>query len=542
MPNSSQAPETLIVVSGQAREPGHLDSPWIAEDHPSLAAIEMATSGIGTEQQIVFGGGEPTLRTDFLNLMESMPNGSILATDGLALHQEPLIKRLTANGFSHARIPFHSARADAHNWLVGIPGAHKRVCRAMAALQTNDVKVCAEVTLTRPTMPYLEETVAYLYRSGIREIRFRMLERRGASTDVYITLAPRIGLLEPAIEAAILVALRHDMKVTLHGLPHCATPRFHDLHRHDATVVLPEGMTAPESSATPTGGCDGCPPSCLGAPQSYVDLFGWTEFGSVRGEMPADNHAVHKPESGPDVPAPPPRSNRTPSTRVNDAVAQSMRYDLNGDPIIGLPVHAPPAVVAVRFPANEPTRSIRKRLVQASQQGAETLQIVGDLNHPNALELLREAQRLAFSRVIFSGDVTGLTDAPANKLFHLRGLHLVQVPADKENLEMASRIHATASVPTQTYLTLSGNNLPTKLAGRWATEGWPGAPCFAIAQDANHSALETGHAQLTECPEKAALDMALRPSTIGLFGAPGTPGIVAPTTVGWPKVPSFTVE
>jgi hypothetical protein len=542
MPNATTHPETLVIVSTQVREPGQLDSPWLSGEQPSLEAIQTAVGTVKPSEPMVFGGGEPTLRSDFLELVQLLPPEATLATDGLALHQRPLIARLVDEGLSKVRIPFHSARADAHNWLVGIPGAHKRVCGAMSTMQEHGIQVTAEVTLTRPTMPYLEETVAFLYRSGIRHVGFRMLEREGASTDAYITLAPRIGLLEPALEAALLVALRHDMKVTLQGLPHCASPRFSYLHRGASTIVTPAGVDAPHPTPSPSGGCGGCTPECPGAPKAYVDVFGWTEFGSVKGDMPADNHPVSKPGSGPDVPAPPPRANRSPSTRVVDAVTQSMRHDLDGDPVIGLPAQTAPSVIAVRFPSSEATRTIKKRLVQASQQGADTLQIIGDLEHPQALDLLREALRLSFPRVVYSGDITGLKSAPKNKLFQLRGLRLVQVPADKENLEIAAKLHATASVPVEAYLTLDGSTLPEWLPGWWAAEGWPGTPRFAVAQGADLSSLQVQQAQMPDCSEKEALDIALQPGTIGLFGSPGTQGIVMPDKVGWPKVPSFTVE
>jgi hypothetical protein len=87
------------------------------------------------------------------------------------------------------------------------------------------------------------------------------------------------------------------------------------------------------------------------------------------------------------------------------------------------------------------------RLVQAAQQGATILQVVGTMDHPEAITLLREAQRLSFPIVVLTGDITALVDKPKNQLFHLRGLKEIWIPAGPENEDLAKRIQATASVP-----------------------------------------------------------------------------------------------
>jgi len=542
MSNLPSTPETLVVVSTRLRDPGQLDAPWTTEAEPSIDAIKTALSKTSTAGTIVFGGGEPTLRADFPSLVSLIPDNGVLATDGLALHKKPLVKALTERGLQAVRIPVHSARPDAHNWLVGIPGAHRRACTAIGVLLDSGVDVGAEVTITRPTMPYLEETVAFLFRNGIRKLGFRMLERRGAATDSYITLAPRFGLMEPALESALQVALRHGMDVSLSGIPHCAAPRFRDLHQTKAETIFPKGINAPTPLPEPDGGCEGCTPECIGAPKAYTDIFGWTEFGSQRGPMQADNHAISKPISGVDVPWPPPRARRTPATRVQDAVTQSMRYDLDGDPIVCLPRTDPPDVISIRFPATESTRSIRKRLVQAAQEGATTLHVVGGTTHDESLPLLREAQRLSFPRVVLSGDVTGLADAPPNKLFQLRGLALIQVPSDGDNIAIAERIRESSSVPFEVFLTLGGSQLDTELCHLWSRNSWPGEPRFAVAEDANIESLRSAANTFPDCPERNAIIQALDQTRHHLSGYPGSEAIQVPDGVSWPHLPPFKVQ
>jgi len=219
-----------------------------------------------------------------------------------------------------------------------------------------------------------------------------------------------------------------------------------------------------------------------------------------------------------------------------------MRYDLKGDPISGLPVSAPPHTVSIRFPESEPTRAIKKRLVSASQQGARVLQIVGDTEHPEAMSLLRECQRLAFDKVIFSGDLSGLRDAKPRQLFHLRGLHLVLYTPSEECARIAQQIQATASVEIGPFVSITGPVLDTDIAHMWDREGWPGEPRFGISNDVDWDPIYQSAKKIQDCPEKEALLQALKEGAHPLFGEPGSEAIKCPRGVTWPNLRSFAVQ
>jgi hypothetical protein len=446
MTEAELPPESLLIASVRVRDCGQLDSDWDrTAEQPGLEAVLQAAAQVsGT---LVIGGGEPTLRADMPSLLDALGQRSVLATDGLALHNRATVESLVQNGLRAARLPIHSSRADAHDWLVGIPGAHRRARSAVAALKDGGVDVGVEVVLTRPTITHLEETVAHLIRLGVSSIRFRMLNRRGPAFQGYVSTAPRFGLMQPALEAAIQMAMNNGIPVQLQGLPQCAIPGFQDLHIPQPSYVLPVGVSASPLHSAPSGGCEACPAECSGAPKDYVDVFGWTEFESeaALGRVPAVD--TPRPQSGETISWPPGRNGRQPATRVVDGIRQAEVANLGGDPMAGRATATAQDTIAVRFPASESTRAIRMRLVQAAQQGATILQVVGTMDHPEAITLLREAQRLSFPIVVLTGDITALVDKPKNQLFHLRGLKEIWIPAGPENEDLAKRIQATASVP-----------------------------------------------------------------------------------------------
>ncbi|MAY81835.1 MAG: hypothetical protein CL930_13780 [Deltaproteobacteria bacterium] len=258
--------ETHIPVFYRHRDAGRLDRIWNSTDEaPSMDVVRALVEAAPTASPIVLGGGEPTLRTDLPELITSLRAQTVLATDGLVFHEPKIVQHLVECGLSAVRLPLHTARSDAYDWLTGIPGSHRRIRLALKCCTTLGIDVSAEVTLTRPTTPYLEETVAWLVRFGVKSVRFRMLRRRGPATMEYITLAPRLGLLEPSLEAAIQLGLRHGLQIEVEGLPHCAIPRFPEVHVPTPRWMAPEGIELPsldmavDDHASPRG-CTPCVP------------------------------------------------------------------------------------------------------------------------------------------------------------------------------------------------------------------------------------------------------------------------------------------
>jgi len=436
-------PESIIISFPRARDTGQLDCVWNTPGPaPSLECVIAAAAHV--DGAMALGGGEPTLRSDFPHLVEAFGARATFATDALALHTQAVVTSLYERGLRNVRVPVHSARADAHDWMLGIPGAHRRVRRAIEALQTAGVSMQAEVALARPTAPYLEETVAFLLRSGVTNVRFRMLRRLGPMDQRYVTTAPRFGLMEPSLDAALRLALKNDMSVELQGLPHCVIPNFDEFHIPEPVWVLPEGIDAPMAFPKANGGCPGC--DCVGAPEDYVSMFGWTEFNSERAGKPKPVQSVPLPRSGEEAMPPPARAGRQPATRVAEAIRLAEEMNVGGDPTAGREPGPIPTLVAVRFPQGEATRSIKQRLVDAAQQGATTLQVAGTMDHSDALALLREALRLSFAQVVVTADLSGLAPQPNNKLFHLRGLTEIWCPNNEANTEVAERIKTLGKV------------------------------------------------------------------------------------------------
>lgn len=178
-----------FVVTTRQRQPGRLGALPPAPD-PALVPAEA--------EWLV--GGEPTLRTDLPALVgRCHPVG--IETDGLALSTEEALAPLISAGLVAVRIHLHSARSDAHDWLVGQPGAARRARRALSACRAAGLRVEAIVALTRPTLGHLAETTALVRHLGASEVHLRLPLLQPEDRD-YFAVMPQQPFIDEAVAAS----------------------------------------------------------------------------------------------------------------------------------------------------------------------------------------------------------------------------------------------------------------------------------------------------------------------------------------------------
>lgn len=477
-------PEVRLIASAQPRHVGLTQSiPWPDAPDPELDELIAAVARVPQAWGWTISGGEPTTRADLPTLIRLLRDAGAhrlgLATDGLALTEARVVAHLRNEGLERIRIPLHCGRADAHDWIVGVPGAARRVRRAFEACTRAGLEVEAEVIITRSTTPWLSETVELLSALGARTVHFRRPRLDRGATRHSVSLSPRLGLLQPELESAVRLARRRGLSVSLHDFPHCAAPaadRFRARAGTEHWVVPTATPWAPVSEALKplsTGSCGTCPADCPGAPADYVERFGWHEFRSEGAPPEPDDTWI-----------PAARGGWMPATRVGVARTRSRGPQTAADStqIDELDVWLDPS---------ETTRTARARLVHASQERPKILRLAGWAMHPAAMKLLAETG-LLFPTVHVYGDLDPLDALSDRQLKRLEGVarfeallygtepesHDVKTgrPGSFDaTVSVVSRL-AKAGFDIQIHAVVSGSNGLGDFAARWKAAGRPGQP------------------------------------------------------------------
>lgn len=161
-----------------------------------------------------FLGGEPTLRADLPALLAASP-GSGLVTDGLALQSPAALRMLRDRGLAALRVQLHSARPDAHDWLMGRAGTAKGAMRAIRAGCAAGLDVEVHAVVTRPTQRHLPELLELAERLGVRAVLASVPTMAHVAEADRLALSPRRALVD--LDAARAVASRLGLALELRG-------------------------------------------------------------------------------------------------------------------------------------------------------------------------------------------------------------------------------------------------------------------------------------------------------------------------------------
>ena len=512
--------ETRLVVSHRRRGVQRLDSMVDGGDDPELSQLLALAPPAG----IWLWGGEPTLRPDLPQLLAALQQPR-MRTDGLALASPAPLSALQSAGLAGVRVVLHSARSDAHDWLVGMPGAHKRAVRAIRLAVAAGLPVELEATLTRSTLPHVVELVELAARLSVSAVHIRRITSGGAVAAEQVMLTPRIAQARPQLFQAVQLGWSRGVSVMLWGFPHCACPEqpeaFAGAPRWLAVTseLQEEGRAKPQSrnessspkaaaSVSATGPGDNAAlrdkelqEEGRAKPQSRkesssaksavsVSATGLCGFAALR-EIPSTSgqgtlRCRDCPEACPGAPA--------------DYVARFGPMEFVAAPT------AAPSVVRVAFceadGAPIPTRDLRLRLMRAAQVGATTLRIADgtSLSHPATAQLLRECTRLSFQRVELCGEGSGLAALTSGDLYPLRAVSRVDLGlmgADAASHDLAvgkpgafdatlaavAQIRKVTGVQTAVYCASEAPDVVAACEAAWKAGALPGAPALKTVGD-----------------------------------------------------------
>ena len=130
---------------------------------------------------INFGGGEPLLRKDLLEIA-SFSSGKGLRvsmnSNGYLIDAETAGK-LKAAGFSKVGISLDSHLPDVHDGFRGIKGSHQRAVSALAHLQQAGIKTSLSTVICKINHTAIQELISFAKEHGVQQLNFHNFKCSG---------------------------------------------------------------------------------------------------------------------------------------------------------------------------------------------------------------------------------------------------------------------------------------------------------------------------------------------------------------------------
>jgi len=156
--------------------------------------------------QIVFTGGEPTLREDLPELVRHAQDKGIvtgLLSNGRLLGvKKDLAEKLVKAGLDYVQITIESCIEEEHDKITRVPGSWRETIEGIKNSVKAGIYTTTNTTITRINHDEIEKLIEMLYNLGVKNVGFNALIYAGRAVKTASELALPIEQLKTVLDRA----------------------------------------------------------------------------------------------------------------------------------------------------------------------------------------------------------------------------------------------------------------------------------------------------------------------------------------------------
>ena len=250
-------------------------------------------------------GGEPTLRADAGRIAAFARKAGYacvkLCTNGLALADRNYAAHMAESGFNMIDISLHGIRPEIHDALVGVPGAFKKVMRAMDNVKSLGLELGTNQVVNRLNYITFPDFFHFALRDlGINCFNIIYSNYRGMMALNADDLKVKVSLVAPYIKLGLREyedgGFPAFSRVLVNFQP-CLLPEYRHLmadwrvssEQTGEYLLLPDGQSVnmhsmKDKQKRKPRKCASCVifSHCRGIDRDYLELFGGLEFKPLK--------------------------------------------------------------------------------------------------------------------------------------------------------------------------------------------------------------------------------------------------------------------
>jgi len=247
--------------------------------------------------QIVFTGGEVTIRPDFPELVAHAKSLGFkviqLQSNGRALASMEYARKVRDAGITEFSPAIHGPNPEIHDYLVNAPGAFKQTVKGVLNAKQLGLPVILNSVITLVNYRHLPAMARLFVSLHVDQYQFAFVHALGSAAKNWDEIVPRFRDIEPFVKEGLQVGIDAGVRVMTEAIPLCILSGY---ERYAAEFIIPrtkvfdanwtvddytkfritEGKAKAES-------CRSCrhDPYCEGPWREYPERFGFEEFVPV---------------------------------------------------------------------------------------------------------------------------------------------------------------------------------------------------------------------------------------------------------------------
>jgi radical SAM protein with 4Fe4S-binding SPASM domain len=205
--------------------------------------------------QVVFTGGEPTLRDDLATLIaytQKMELVSGLVTNGRKLKDKAYLQSLIDAGLDHVQITVESHDPKVHDKITGAEGSWNETVQGLKNALASPIYTVSNTTLSQYNVNDVEATIEFLHGLGVKQFACNSLIYSGKAPEIAKSFALEETSLEPVLNRIKDKARQLSMEFTWYtptqycevnplqlelGIKSCSACRINMAIEPDGTVI-----------------------------------------------------------------------------------------------------------------------------------------------------------------------------------------------------------------------------------------------------------------------------------------------------------------
>jgi len=255
-------------------------------------------------KEVVFTGGEPTIRKDFFELLayaKELEFRTGLQTNGRTFSDTEFARKtLELDKNMGITIPLHHVDKKIHDAITRVKGSWKQTVRGiknLVKLGANNISL--KMVILKQNYRFMKEFVEFAHSLNIHSISFASVQAGGWARINWFKISPYYTEIKPYLREALERANRLGMKINTFGIPFCLIEGYENFSEELRYGKMDlEGENFQRFSTRREDGireleilkrvkpkaCKHCKffNSCLGVWEEYVKFYGDEEFKLLR--------------------------------------------------------------------------------------------------------------------------------------------------------------------------------------------------------------------------------------------------------------------
>lgn len=259
---------------------------------------ELKESKKNGSNNVVFTGGEPSIRKDIFEIIEYAKKIGFktiqMQTNGRKFYYNDFCKKIISSGMNEFSPAIHGHNPELHDSLTMSQGSFKQTVEGIKNIKSFGIPILTNTVITKSNYKQLPEIAKLLVNLDVEQFQFAFVHPIGNAQINFDSIVPKISEVASYVHKGLQIGIDAGIRVMAEAMPYCLMNGYEkniseqfipETEVRDAGYVITEYNKKRKSEGkVKFPQCKKCKydKMCEGPWKEYPEKYGFHEFKHVR--------------------------------------------------------------------------------------------------------------------------------------------------------------------------------------------------------------------------------------------------------------------